>query len=389
MTHTVCIILPFFITFAGEVSIDSTLRALANPNDPFSEDDLSNLAMSYHYAHLLRPLSALRTVVLALDGQHICSVWPWRVLEDMIRVFVLGGIVVHLESDLRCVQAAISMPVSPLPLVTSWTVFNLAYGDRSVAVFAKVLKRLQLGLRHLTIKWNPRERQFVVYDYSTPKLTATATAQDPLIEAFQRALKEERISLHSLTTLQWTMHDIFIGEPAPDPSNIFTHYLPTPTFALGGLTDILDTLPPCHSLKSIILDLQGVMTEHTSFWNECTSDIPRVFSALQLYLCRPTYTSIQLNANITFMSWKISDVGDINSQAEQWGCARGVSAVEAEQVKQIFWSQRSKFNVGWWNVRCLCTAETALWDDSTTDVLDATGMWFDDARMPPPSRAAW
>jgi hypothetical protein len=132
------------------------------------------------------------------------------------------------------------------------------------------------------------------------------------------------------------------------------------------------------------------MTENMSFWDEHTPDIRREFSSLQLHISQAHFSEVRVNADILFMAWKVADEGDLNAQAEQWGCAHGVSVMEARRVKDVFWKQRTKFSRReWWNVKCLCTAETALWDDSPTDVLDHSGMWFDDVSMAPPSRAAW
>jgi hypothetical protein len=381
LAHTICIILPLFVSFTGDIAIESNLRALASPNDPYGKDDAVSFTMSHHYFNLLHPLSSLRTVVLALDGQNISSIWPWRVLEGMIHVFSLGGIDVHLESDIHCIQAGISMPCAPHPLVTSWTVSNLAYGDSSLAVFARVLKRIEFGLRHLTVQWNPRDGELILLLLHLQKLTPAV--QEPLVEAFERCIKNENVSLAHLVTLQWTVHDLFVGEVDFDSDNIWLHYLPIPKFTLGGLTTLLDALPCRHQLQTLNLDLQGVMTEHTAFWNEHTPDIRREFSYLQLYLSRPVYANVQVNADILFMAWKAGAAFNNSAMAELWACAAGVSIPEAQRVKDIFRKEQTKFPLcGWWNVQCLSTAETALWDDSPTDALDATGMWFDEPSMP-------
>jgi hypothetical protein len=246
LAHTVCIILPLFVTFSGEIAVESNLQALASPNDPFSKEQVSAFVMSHHYYDVLRPLSALRTVVLALDGRHICSIWLWRVLEEMINVFVIAGIEVHLESDIRCIEAAAVTATVNHSLVTSWTVSNVARDAGGLLVFAKLLKRLEYGLRHLTVQWNSRGSKSVLCSHC--HLPLTAVVQETFVEAFCVCLKDQGVTLPALTTLRWGVQDLFIGDVAPDSDNIWRHYLLTPMFTLGGLVVLLEALPAKNKL---------------------------------------------------------------------------------------------------------------------------------------------
>jgi hypothetical protein len=159
MTPLICTIriqLPWFVRFQGDVAVETSLRRLASTNDPFSLDDETDIATYNFYPNLLQPLTSLHTVVFALPSRTTSMVWPWRTLEGMIRGLTFDGKDVHLEGDINCISATSPMPPASEGLMTSWTVYNISDGFPAMLTFARILRRVEVGLKTLTIHWNGR-----------------------------------------------------------------------------------------------------------------------------------------------------------------------------------------------------------------------------------------
>jgi hypothetical protein len=139
----------------------------------------------------------------------------------------------------------------------------------------------------------------------------------------------------------------------------------------------------------MIIDLKGVMTEGVLAWESEYREIHREFSILELYICQSHLATISVRGNMLFLSWELGRTGDVMTLAEQWGSQRGFSAIEAECVETYLRARQPKYHAGCWRARCLCTAETAVWNNTVTDILQDNGLWFDPPTMPLIPVAPW
>jgi hypothetical protein len=201
--------------------------------------------------------------------------------------------------------------------------------------------------------------------------------QAQLIEDFVQILASSNVHLPKLISIHWIIDNLFVGPPCY--TSEWAAFLPESLFTLGGLTALVARVPTINRLHRITINLRGVMTEGAAALDSFGSDVRREMSALQLYLVRPGFQKIFVNADILFSSWQLPDNMEIAGLAELWACERGFSNIEAKIVEDMLRSQCKKFNSSeFWTVRCLCTSETALQEvDNPTDILDRPGLWFD------------
>jgi hypothetical protein len=153
---TIRIELPWFINFQRESTLAENLERVASPNDRFGVDALADQAMARFYPTQLSGLNALCRVVFTLPSTGISMRWPWGLLETMALAFVQEGKEVHLVADIRCINALVDMTPSPHILFTSLKVVDLSEDFGDMVALARVLKRLEKGLRYLTVVWNAR-----------------------------------------------------------------------------------------------------------------------------------------------------------------------------------------------------------------------------------------
>jgi hypothetical protein len=126
---------------------------------------------------------------------------------------------------------------------------------------------------------------------------------------------------------------------------------------------------------------QGVLD-----WESKYCEIHREFAILELYICQSHLSTISVQGDMFFLSWELASTGDMMNLAEQWGSERGFSSIEAECAERYLCERQPKFHSGNWRARCLCTAETAVWNETVTDILQGNGLWFDPPTLHPITR---
>jgi hypothetical protein len=153
---TIRIQLPWFINFQRESTLAENLQRVASPNDRFGVDAIADQAMAQFYPIQLRPFTALCRVIFSLPSSAVSLRWPWGLLENMALAFVREGKEIDLVADIRCINAPVDMSPSPHVLFTSFGVIELTETFGDMVAFARVLKRLERGLKYLTIEWDAR-----------------------------------------------------------------------------------------------------------------------------------------------------------------------------------------------------------------------------------------
>jgi hypothetical protein len=157
---------------------------------------------------------------------------------------------------------------------------------------------------------------------------------------------------------------------------------------LGALVPFLSAIPTPNWLRRIVLNLKGTAAANAVAWNRWKFHIDSEFGALACALNTPSFQGVEVDADICFLSFQ-ADVssGDTSSLAELWACKGGFSQEDGRDLESVFHGLRGRFKGSQpWSVRCICTADTAVWDDSPSDILDSVGLWFDHQAMPPPIR---